>query len=268
MTVSINFREILTLLWSIVGCGCCLLWAPLVFVTADPDFDFGGSEPKICKPYTCSKGYSPVQKWPLSFKSKGCSSMGGGISMHSPGIGGDGNNVHESCCDQRAACFQTCGAIKTVCDEEFQRCTKKICSESDDEAQCNKGASIFSVLINFDNCETYGADQYSHCECVASEDATGRREDLLRKFYKKFSPESVEKARDLAKKADTSRKMANLMGKLVKKYYPRTIQKLKDPRREKIEKLMKEGEAESAREEEAADEGEEDLDEDEAVQEL
>jgi len=120
---------------------------------------------------------------------------------------------------------------------------------------------MFSIMINFETCQTFDAEQYSHCECVASEDVSGRRQDVLRKFYKKFSPESLDKVEGLAKKADTTRKMANLVGKLVKKYYPKTIQKIKDPQQEIMEKIMKEGKVKKKVEEE--EEGvEEDVEED------
>eukprot|EP00536_Pseudo-nitzschia_multiseries_P009829 jgi/Psemu1/258454/estExt_Genewise1Plus.C_2860017 len=261
MVVSTVFHKTFALLLLIVQGS--VLWEPL-FVAADPNFDFGGGEPKFCRPFTCGKGKQPVQKWPLSFKSSGCSSLGMGIAMSSPG---NNNEIHEGCCDQRAACLQTCGAIKTVCDEEFQKCTEDVCANSDDEEQCKKSASVFSIMINFGNCQTYDTEQYSHCDCVASEDAPGRREDLLQKFYTKFSPDSVDKARDLAKKADTPRKMANLMGKLVKKYYPKTIRKIKDPNQEMMEKLMKERNTKKV-EEEVQDEEEEEEDEEEDIQEL
>eukprot|EP00537_Pseudo-nitzschia_pungens_P004607 CAMPEP_0172372596 /NCGR_PEP_ID=MMETSP1060-20121228/48391_1 /TAXON_ID=37318 /ORGANISM="Pseudo-nitzschia pungens, Strain cf. cingulata" /LENGTH=182 /DNA_ID=CAMNT_0013098667 /DNA_START=321 /DNA_END=869 /DNA_ORIENTATION=+ len=175
------------------------------------------------------------------------------------------NEIYESCCDQRTACIQTCGAIKTVCDEEFQKCTKQVCSAADNEEQCNNNASIFSIVINLETCQTYEAEQYSRCDCVASQDAPGRREDLLKKFYQKFSPESVEKARDLAKKADTTRKMATLVGKLVKKYYPKTIKKIEDPNQKVMEMMKKKMDTEEVQDngedEDEGDSEEEDIEE-------
>ncbi|VEU34312.1 unnamed protein product [Pseudo-nitzschia multistriata] len=250
---------------------CCalsfLIWAPTVLVAAN--FDFNGGQPKFCKPYTCGKGLTPVQKWPLSFESSGCSSLGGGMIATSGATDGS-NDIHERCCDQRAACLQTCGSVKTACDEELKKCVEKNCSEKgDDEEKCNQRASIFSIMVSLENCQPYSAVQHSHCECVPAEDAPAKREDLLHKFYETFSPDSVGKAKDLSKKADTTRKMANLMGKLVQKYYPDTIQKVKDPNAERMEQLMRESQkATNTVVEEEDVEADEDDAEEEEVQEL
>jgi len=157
--------------------------------------------------------------------------------------GSDANQLHESCCDKRTACLQICGNTKMNCDDEFSQCTKDVCSKANDEEKCLKSTSILSMMVNFENCQTYDQLQNSHCNCVASEDVPKERQEILRKFYKKFSPDSVDKVEGLAKKADTTKKMANLMGKLVRKYYPETIQKIKDPQQEMMEKMMKGDEA-------------------------
>mmetsp|Transcript_54687 Transcript_54687/g.62040 ORF Transcript_54687/g.62040 Transcript_54687/m.62040 type:complete len:260 (+) Transcript_54687:192-971(+) len=229
-----------------------------------PNFGQGFGEPKFCKPYKCSKGQTPVNKWPLSFKSTGCASLGGGISMTAIAPGSDANQIHESCCDKRIACLQICGNTKMNCDDEFQQCTKDVCSKASDEEKCLKSTSILSMMINFENCQTYDQMQHSHCNCVASEDVPKERQEILRKFYKKFSPDSVDKVEGLAKKADTTRKMANLMGKLVRKYYPETIQKIKDPQQEMMENIMKRDKAKEM----VKEENQEDDEEEEDVQEL
>jgi hypothetical protein len=90
---------------------------------------------------------------------------------------------------------------------------------------------------------------------VSTESAPQKRTEFLRKFYKKFSPDSIDKVDGLVKKADTPRKMATLVGKLVKKFYPRTIQKIKDPQQEMMEKLMKQN-----KDKEKEEEAEEDID--------
>merc|ERR1712183_563466 len=131
---------------------------------------------------------------------------------------------------------------------------KDVCSKTDDEEKCVQDTSIFSIMINFENCHKYDQEQYSHCTCVASEDAPSKRQEILTKFYKKFSSDSLDKVEGLAKKADTTRKMANLMGKLVRKYYPKTIQKIKDPQQEMIEKMMRDEKARKNTEEEEEEE--------------
>ena len=37
------------------------------------------------------------------------------------------------CCDLRSACLQTCGALKSFCDEDFLKCTKSVCADMDDD---------------------------------------------------------------------------------------------------------------------------------------
>jgi hypothetical protein len=235
-----------------------------------PSFNMDG-EPKFCKPYKCSKGKTPVNKWPLSFKSSGCASLGGGgMSMTVPG-GSDKNGPQEGCCDHRTACLQICGNTKMNCDEEFKQCTNDVCSKATDEKKCTESTSIFSIMINFENCSTYDQQQYSHCTCVATDDVPDAQKEILRKFYKKFSPDSIDKVDGLAEKVDTPRKMANLLGKLVKKFYPKTIQKIKDPQQERMERMMKDGDYAKKKTEEKEveeDEHREEDEEEEDVQEL
>lgn len=242
----------------------------LVAAEGGPNFNMDG-ESKFCKPYKCAKGKTPVNKWPLSFKSSGCASLGGG-SMSITAPGSDKNGIHESCCDQRTACIQICGNTKMKCDEEFKQCTKDVCSKTTDEAKCLESTSILSIMISFENCQLYDQQQYSHCNCVATDDVPNAQKEILRKFYKKFSPDSIDKVDGLAEKVDTPRKMANLLGKLVKKFYPKTIQKIKDPQQERMERMMKDGDyAKKNTEEkqvEEEDEHREEDEEDEDVQEL
>lgn len=252
-----------------------LLVRPPSAVRADPPPRFDA--PSFCRPYLCGKGQEPVQRWPLSFKSTGCSQLGG-IQMFSGAaknskFGSD--DPHDACCDRRNACLQTCGAIKTGCDEVFFRCVRDVCAAGpgDDGASsgsdgCAQSSKVYELMINMEGCRQYDAEQHAHCDCVKKEDAPKRRRDVLHKFYKKFSPESLDKVDGLAKKADSPRKMASLLAKLVKKY-PGAIQKIKDPKQEMMEKLMKEGrEKEGMKEEDANDENDGGEDEDEEVQEL
>merc|ERR1712183_236147 len=78
---------------------------------------------------------------------------------------------------------------------------KDVCSKTDDEEKCVQDTSIFSIMINFENCHKYDQEQYSHCTCVASEDAPSKRQEILTKFYKKFSSDSLDKVEGLAKKS-------------------------------------------------------------------
>ena len=227
---------------------------------------FGGREPKFCPPYRCKKDEEPVPKWPLKLDSSGCSGMGG-MQIFSPGLSSSGS-PQEVCCDLRNACLQTCGASKTFCDEEFIQCGKTACDnnvmDAEEKKSCESSASMNQILVQLDNnCQKYDAAQHSHCECVPSAQAADRRERVLRAFYKKFSPEAVDKVPGLAAKADTPAKMVGLLLRLYKKY-PSVIQKVKDPQQEAMEKLMKDaGNRANSNEDEETESDAEDLGTDE-----
>lgn len=205
-----------------------IIMLPLVARAQDEDFKFP-NEPKFCTPYRCPKGQEPVPKWPLKLTSTGCSGIGGGMQMFSPKGGGD-NEKTTACCDQRNACLQTCGSIKTFCDEEFMKCAKASCEDltGEEKDSCDKSVNMHELLLKLDTCQRYNKEQSEHCECVPKESVESKREKVLRAFYNKFNKENVAKTPELAKKASTTAKMAGLMMKLYKKY-PQVIKKIKDP---------------------------------------
>jgi Group XII secretory phospholipase A2 precursor (PLA2G12) len=214
----------------------------------EAQFD-GFGEAKFCKPYTCPKDQEPVPKWPLKLSSTGCSSMGG---MQVFATASDDDDPMRVCCDLRHACLQTCGSLKTFCDEEYIQCGKDVCVDMQDEeakSKCEKSSSINELMVKMDNCQRYEQQQYTHCECVPKDTVQSKRERVIRAFYKKFNPENIDKVAVLVQKVDTPAKMVGLLLKLYKKY-PDVIQKLKDPQQEMMEKIMKEN-----REKEAASGG-------------
>lgn len=212
----------------------------VLFVASIVEAQFDGfGEKKFCKPYSCPKDHEPVPKWPLQLSSTGCSSMGG-MQVFS-GISDDDDPMR-ICCDLRHACLQTCGSIKTFCDDEYVQCGKDICAAMTDEEQkskCEKSASINDIMVKMDGCQRYDQEQYKHCECVAKDSVQKKRERVIRAFYKKYNPENVDKVSGLVQKVDTTAKMVGLLLKLYKKY-PSVIQKVKDPQQEMMEKMMKE----------------------------
>ena len=204
----------------------------------EAQFD-GFGEKKFCKPYTCPKDHEPVPKWPLKLTSTGCAGMGG-MQVFS-GIS-DEDDPMRICCDLRNACIQTCGAIKTFCDDEFIQCGKDVCVDMPDEDQkskCEKSASINDILVKMDRCQRYDQEQYKHCECVPKNEVQKKRERVIRAFYKKYNPENIDKVSGLVEKVDTPAKMVGLLLKLYKKY-PTVIQKVKDSQQEMMEQMMKE----------------------------
>jgi Group XII secretory phospholipase A2 precursor (PLA2G12) len=207
-------------------------------VIVDAQFD-GFGEKKFCKPYTCPKDHEPVPKWPLQLSSTGCSNMGG---MQIFGGINDDDDPMRICCDLRNACIQTCGSIKTFCDDEFIQCGKDICIGIDNEetkSKCEKSASINDIMVKMDNCKRYDQAQYTHCECVSKDIVQKKRERVIRAFYKKYNPNQIDKVTTLVQKVDTPAKMVGLLLKLYKKY-PSVVQKVKDPQQEMMEKMMKE----------------------------
>jgi len=202
-----------------------------------PNFDaFGGDKP--CPAYRCSKGMTPVPKSRLKFTSKGCGAMGSGVMMMGMG---SGNEKYSSCCDLWHACYQTCGASKQGCDDGFKQCSKVICGPDDD---CVKSADLNTMMLNMGGCSVYDQAQYQACECVEKSKVEEKRADAIRYFYKKHAPDNVDKAKQLAKKADTTSKMAGLIKKLVAKY-PKCIAKIQDPQQAMYERMMKESKKES-----------------------
>ena len=212
----------------------------------------GGREAKVCPPYRCKKDEEAVPKWPLKLESYGCSGMGG---MQIFSQAQDSKSPHEVCCDLRSACLQTCGASKSFCDDEFLKCGTAACenlTDAEEKKSCESSASMNQILVQFDNCQKYDAAQSSHCECVPKAEVADKRERVLRAFYKKFSPEAVEKVPALAAKADTPAKMVGLLLRLYKKY-PTVIKKRKDPQQEAMEKIMREAAEKNQEEEKESD---------------
>jgi hypothetical protein len=244
------------------------LFLILVSAVAAQFEGFGGDGPKFCAPYQCPKDQEPVPRWPLKLSSMGCSGMGGMQVMSQATASGE-DDPTKICCDLRHACLQTCGSLKSFCDEEYLKCGKEVCqdiSNAEKRSKCESSSSINDIMIKMDSsCKRYDAEQYTHCECVPRADAAHKRERVLRAFYKKFNADAVDKVPALAKKADTTAKMVGLLLKLYKKY-PAVIQKIKDPQQEYMEKMMRDAKNDPESED---DEGADDSDvEDLGVDEL
>lgn len=215
----------------------------IISICVNAQFE-GFGEAKFCKPYQCPKDQEPIPKWPLKLSSSGCGNMGG-MQVFAAAGGGldDADDPTRICCDLRNACLQTCGSLKTFCDDEYLKCGKAACTSfpegDENRSKCEKSSNINDLMIKMDNCQKYDQEQYAHCQCVKKgPDAADKRERVLRSFYKKYNPEAVDKVPALAAKADTSGKFVGLLLKLYQKY-PGVIQKIKDPQQEYMEKIMR-----------------------------
>jgi len=219
-----------------------------------------------CKPFSCSKGYAPVQKKRgLKFTSAGCDAMGGGAMMFT-GNKEQEEKPYESCCDQWHACFQICGTNKQSCDDTFKKCVDTTCEETDEREKCQESAKITIMMLGLSPCKQFEGAQAKACECVPKENDAHlkKREEVLSKFYRLHAPDAKNKAPELIKKAETSAKFASLMRQLVKKY-PGSIEHVEDPKqkqyREMMDKFSKERDEGSGNDEGAEEEEEIESDE-------
>eukprot|EP00980_Cylindrotheca_fusiformis_P001893 scaffold431_cov103-Cylindrotheca_fusiformis.AAC.12 len=209
-----------------------------------------GQDPKQCPPFQCRRKkkeeQEPVPKWPIQLKSPGCSQGGAIMKMKTDEDEDEEEDVLLSCCDQRNACLQTCGSLTVVCEQAFMACGEQTCAAIDDGSNCTRSLQLQKLLhtISPTYCDDYYRAQKQNCQCVSTENAPQARMEFLTKFYDKYddnndSKEIEQKAKSLATKADTSRKMSTLVGKLIMKYYPETITRIKDPQQERMEQMMK-----------------------------
>mmetsp|Transcript_6510 Transcript_6510/g.13647 ORF Transcript_6510/g.13647 Transcript_6510/m.13647 type:complete len:260 (-) Transcript_6510:68-847(-) len=234
-----------------------LILAVSIAVAADgPDFSgipgLGGD--KHCPNYRCTSGNVPVQKSRAKWSSKGCSAMSNS-GMMSLG-GASGNEPYASCCDQWHACYQTCGAAKASCDQVFKTCSAAKCGADE---SCKSQAGISSMMIEIGGCQLYNQQQHQACECVDKGKVEGKRSDVISGFYKKYAPESMNKAPALAKKTDSNGKMAVLFRKLLIKY-PAAIKKVKDPTAARYESMMRGHDSDVGKKEASIDSEEDNLD--------
>ncbi len=152
--------------------------------------------------------------------------------MMSPGAASD-EKPYESCCHQWHACYQVCGSTKKTCDTTFETCAKEVCGGDE---KCTKDVELNNMMLKLGGCKKFEQAQYQACECASSNQVAQKREAAIRYFYKKFSPENVEKAKELALKADTASKLAGLFRKLLLKY-PDAIVKKDDPMKAMFDKM-------------------------------
>jgi len=198
-----------------------------------------GGGNKDCPPFLCGKGKNPVPKWPMSIKSPGCTSGGGGLMLMRPGST-DENDPFTPCCDTKNACYQICGSKKSACDEEFKLCMIRECEkkEGDAKANCTKNMEVQKMVLNFGGCQEFDEGQRQSCACVEKETVASRRKRVISNFYKKYNPEGMNKVEGLAAKTDSARKLAALLNKLTTKY-PESITRIEDPSKKMMDDLLK-----------------------------
>lgn len=190
-----------------------------------------GEQP--CPLFRCSKGQVAVPKARAKYTSVGCGGMGGGMVMMA---GKGANEPFSPCCDLWSACYQTCGSPKKTCDDAFKTCSTRICGS---DKECVSSADLKGMMMNFGGCGKYDDAQLAACDCTSKDKAEEKRVAALEYFYKMHAPNGQGTPLALAKKADTSAKMASLIRKLLVKY-PKAIKIQKDPQQEMMDRIMKE----------------------------
>ena len=158
--------------------------------------------------------------------------MGGGAVMMNPGAD-SATKPYESCCHQWHACYQICGTSKKTCDTTFESCAKDACGADD---KCIKDIELNTMMMQLGGCKKFDEAQYQACECAPADKVASKREAAIRNFYKKNSPDHVDKAKDLATKADSPSKLAGLFKKLLLKY-PEAIVIKEDPMKSMFDKI-------------------------------
>lgn len=199
----------------------------------DPYGNIPGFGDKPCPLFRCSNDQVAVPKERIQYTSFGCSGMGGGmmVTQGSTGV----KDKFSPCCDIWHGCYQTCGSPKSFCDEAFNKCSAKACGTDN---KCTRDAELKSMMMKFNGCDKYDKAQRQSCECVETASAEQKRLDALKYFYRKHAPNGQVSPEDLAKKADSTAKMASLMRKLLIKY-PKSIKIEVDPQEAMMQDILK-----------------------------
>jgi hypothetical protein len=208
--------------------------------TAKTTADYMKDFDKACPKFKCAGGLTPVPKSRQKYESSGCGGMQGGAQMIT--ISNDENEDDKAfspCCDQWHACYSVCGMSKKSCDDGYKTCWEKHCGKDE---ECQKDADMAGIFIKFGGCAKYDSSQYMACECVNPTKAEDKREAAIRGFYKKYSPENMDKVPELAANVkDSASKVAGLLNKLVIKY-PGSIKRKVDPNQELYKKAFRDAE--------------------------
>lgn len=247
---------------------------PATFTTVTAqNFDWAkqGMGGQNCKMFSCTKDKAPVPKAREDFKftSGGCDAMGGGALMLNKAESSQ-EKPFEKCCHEWHACYQICGTSKQACDEAFKSCSEEKCKGKGED--CTQQYQLISMMLQLGGCQSFESQQAAACKCVSKKDDKHlkKREEVLKMFYQKYAPDSIDKVPELAKKTDTAAKMAQLLRKLVAKY-PESIVFVESEEAKKYKEMFenvnqkmkdeKKEDSDSETETEVLEEEEQDLDE-------
>ena len=144
----------------------------------------GGMPGSNCPNFWCGKKKVAVPSSKPSWKSSGCSSLSGGMMMFG---GNSDDDVLSPCCDQRHACYQTCGMPKKKCDNLLKACMTARCAQmipGKGKEGCESSQNIHALSGDIGGCRMYNEAQRAACSCVSAKRAEKRRVDVLKGFYR------------------------------------------------------------------------------------
>ncbi|XP_077999545.1 group XIIA secretory phospholipase A2-like [Glandiceps talaboti] len=98
--------------------------------------------------YKCPNGAKPMKNKGHKPTYNGCGSMG--IELDTEGL-----PAMTKCCNKHDLCYDTCGADRNQCDEDFKNCLYKMC-----EKEFNGGKSSTFSKKKLDGCKSTGDLMY------------------------------------------------------------------------------------------------------------
>lgn len=99
------------------------------------------------------------------------------------------------CCDRHAACYQTCGTTKPLCDEDMKICMHKVCQAIlGDSHMCEMNAETFHTAIVSSDFEVFHQCQMDYCVCYKTDEIEEYYVAAVRDFYSKYVPDMVDNA--------------------------------------------------------------------------
>lgn len=105
----------------------------------------------------------------------------------------------EACCNQRHACFQTCGASRKACEKAFKQCTTRTCAalpSGEESKACASAANLHHMMSGLQDCRDFAAAQSAGCKCLAPDKAVTQRQKLLNDLYAKVSAARGKRGRE------------------------------------------------------------------------
>lgn len=223
------------------------LWLPVVLG------QFGGDDYKPpvlnCPVFQCPEGQKPAPSG-AQVAAYGCNDNNGlsflnagSVDPANPLAGLQKQKTVDKCCVEKDICHQTCGMSSQVCQENFQKCSKKICKG---DSSCVMMAQLSDLMSSMPGdgegkdepdfkaaCKAYEKGQQESCQCVAEDQWEKEVERQLISFYEEFNPEKLDESGEIKDKESIWKnwrgKEHELFFELTKKYKDEAVEHLQRP---------------------------------------